>query len=63
MFFEADFRLNDGRQLEVLLFADANGNLGSVDVQCQGNTEPVPDELTLDDQPFTVWASKELIQQ
>ncbi len=61
MFFEADFRMGDGRQLEVLLFADEQGNLAGVDVQCQGNTEPVPDELCLDDEPFHVWSSEKAI--
>ncbi len=61
MFFEADFHMEDGRQLEVLLFADERGNLAGVDVQCQGNTEQVPDELLLGHDPFLVWASKNAI--
>jgi len=60
--FEADFHLADGRQLEVLLFADEKGNLAGVDVQCQGNTEPVPEEMALDQEPFYVWASEKLIR-
>lgn len=58
MFYEADFRMGDGRQLEVLLFADEQGYLAGADIQCEGNTEPVPQELRLDREPFYVWAAE-----
>lgn len=58
MFFEADFRMDDDRQIEVLLFADEQGYLSGIDVQCQGNTDAVPDDLRLDLEPFHVWAAE-----
>jgi hypothetical protein len=60
--FEAGFRLSDGRLLEVLLIADEDGNLAGIDIECEWNAEPVPDEITLADEPFYVWASKDLIR-
>jgi hypothetical protein len=58
MFFEADFRMDDDRQIEVLLFANEQGYLAGVDVQCQGNTDAVPDDLRLDLEPFHVWVAE-----
>lgn len=61
MFFEADFALADGRQIALLLFCDAKGDLAGVDVQCQGNTEPVPDSPELEDLPLHVYSSDLLL--
>lgn len=61
MFFEAVFALSDGRQIELLLFCDGKGNLASVDVQCQGNTEPVPDSPEIGSEPFHVYSSDKLL--
>ena len=61
--FEADFRMSDGRQLEVLLFAGEDGNLTGVDVQCQGNTDPVPDVVRVDEEPFNVWMNQKLFRE
>ncbi len=61
MFFEANFALADGRQIELLLFCDVKGNLAGVDVQCQGNTEPVPENPELEGAPFHVYSSDALV--
>lgn len=45
MFFEADFDLVSGDRLEVLLFVDGFGNLNSVEIDMNGNSSPVPDEI------------------
>ncbi len=47
MFFEADFALASDDHLEVLLFVDAQGNLSSVEVDVNGNSAPVPDEINI----------------
>ena len=54
MMFEASFRLVDGRELDVLLFCDPDGNLSDIEVQCQGNSEPVPADPRFDGGPFDV---------
>ena len=43
MFFEADFDLAPNGSLEVLLFADGGGDLSFIEIDLNGNTEPVPD--------------------
>ena len=62
LFFEADFELEDGRQLEVMLFSDEEGNLAGVDVDCQGNTEPVPDDVRIAGAPVRVYASDSVLR-
>ena len=61
MFFEAEFRLEDGRQIELLVFCDEIGNLAGVDVQCEGNSEPVPPSPEYADRPFRVYASDRIL--
>jgi hypothetical protein len=61
MFFEADFALRDGRQIEVLVFCDGEGKLSGVDVQCQGNTEAVPDSPEFENGPFHVYISDRIL--
>lgn len=45
LIFETDFTLATGQSLEVLLFADSEGRLNYVEIDCNANTEPVPDEI------------------
>ncbi|TPG41942.1 hypothetical protein EAH89_28255 [Roseomonas nepalensis] len=47
MFFEADFGLTSGDHLEVLLFVDGLGNLNFVEIDVNGNSSPVPDEIDI----------------
>ena len=47
MFFEADFDLASRDHLEVLLFVDESGNLSSVEIDVNGNSAPVPDEINI----------------
>lgn len=54
MIFETDLALDDGRQLELLVFCDKDGNLAGVDIQCNGNSEPVPETPMFDAQSFHV---------
>ena len=43
MFFEADFDLAPNGSLEILLFADDGGDLSFIEIDLNGNSEPVPD--------------------
>ena len=43
MFFEADFDLAPNASLEILLFVDGAGNLSFIEIDLNGNSEPVPD--------------------
>ena len=43
MFFEADFDLSPNGSLEILLFADGGGDLSFIEIDLNGNSEPVPD--------------------
>ena len=61
MFFEAEFRLKDGKQIELLVFCDELGNLAGVDVQCEGNSESVPASPEYADRPFRVYASDRIL--
>lgn len=61
MIFEASFELDDGRQLDVLLFCGPAGNLSEIEVQCQGNSEPVPLNPRFDDRPFRVHVSDKVL--
>ena len=55
--YTADFRLRDGRTLELILFADDAGNLAYIEVDCCANSYPVPEVIDADDQPFQTWAT------
>ena len=60
--FEADFRLVDGKTIEIIIFADDEGNLDYVEVDCNANSEPVPQEIIALDRPFHIRASASLIK-
>jgi hypothetical protein len=51
--YEADFKLSDGRTLEVILFSDETGNLVYVEIDCCANSYPIPDVIDAPDEPFT----------
>ena len=57
MIFESAFQLlPTEKSLEILLFADAGGNLSYVEIDCNGNSEPVPDSIQVDGPPYHVYA-------
>jgi hypothetical protein len=58
--FEAEFRLVDGRTIEIIIFANDQGNLDYIEVDCNANSEPVPQEIDAPNRPFHVWASDSL---
>ena len=47
MFFEAGFDLASGDRLEVLLFVDGSGHLSAIGIDVNGNSAPVPDEISI----------------
>ena len=47
MFFEADFDLAPNALLEILLFVDGSGNLSFIEIDLNGNSEPIPDTLDI----------------
>ena len=59
--FEADFRLADGKTIEIIIFATDEGNLDFIEVDCNANSEPVPQEVVAPDPPFQIHASASLI--
>ena len=59
--FESDFLLSDGKTLEIILFADNSGCLTFVEIDCCGNSFPVPDIIEVDEPPFHVHSSKKLL--
>lgn len=58
--FEVDFYLSDGKTLE-LIFVDDTGRLNFVEVDCCGNSIPVPDIIEVDAEPFHIHMSKALL--
>ena len=61
MVFESAFQLQDiGKSLEILLFVDAIGNLSYVEIDCNGNSEPVPGIIKISGPPYHVYASQAL---
>lgn len=58
--FEADFRLSDGKAIEIVIFADDEGHLSYIEVDCNANNEAVPQEITAQERPFHVHASASL---
>lgn len=56
--YTADFNMRDGRTLEIILFADGDGNLSYIEVDCCANTFPVPDDVDADAKPFLTWAAE-----
>jgi hypothetical protein len=59
--FEADFALDGDLTLEIILFVDRSGHLSYVEIDCCSNTEPVPDEIAINEPPYNVYASAALI--
>jgi hypothetical protein len=58
--FEVDFMLADDKTLEIIIFADANGNLAYVEVDCCANSYPVPTSFEIIQPPFHMRASENL---
>jgi len=60
--FEADFRLGiEGKSLEILLFTDGDGYLTSIEIDCNGNSEPVPGLTEAVGGPYHLRASPRLL--
>ena len=49
------------RTLEIILFANSDGDLDYVEVDCCANSYPVPDMIEADVQPFHTWSSERLL--
>lgn len=49
--------MGNNRTLEILLFADADGNLSYVEIDCCGNSYPVPDKFVAQQPPFNVYTN------
>ncbi len=60
--FEADFQLiEEGKTLEIILFAGENGHLAYVEIDCCANSYPVPETVEVREPPYHVHASKSLL--
>lgn len=60
--FEADFKFaEEDKSLEVILLADGNGNLAYVEIDCCGNSYPIPENVNLLEPPYHVSVSETLI--
>jgi hypothetical protein len=59
--FEVNFYLSDGKTLEFILFVDDTGRLNFVEVDCCGNSIPVPNFIEVDAKPFHIHLSKSLL--
>jgi hypothetical protein len=57
--YTADFMLADQKTLEIVIFANDQGHLVWIDVDCCANSYPVPEEIDVND-PFHTWATKSL---
>src|SRR6476620_5043861 len=56
--FECSFRLSPSdKSVEIMLFADAAGNLSYVEIDCNANSQPVPDLIHITGAPYHVHAS------
>jgi hypothetical protein len=58
---EADFRLADGKTLEIIIFVDRNGFLDFVEVDCCANSYPIPAEVEVAEPPFHTRSSSDLL--
>ena len=58
--YTADFKLADERTLEIILFANDEGNLAYIEVDCCANSYPVPEVIEAADEPFHTWAANGL---
>jgi hypothetical protein len=62
MVFEADFTVgNEMATLEILLFADGDGNLRFIEIDYCANAYPVPNVIEVQE-PFHVYASERLLR-
>jgi hypothetical protein len=58
--YESSFYLeSSGKSLELILFADSAGNLAYVEIDCNANSEPVPEVIRVG-KPYHVRASHQL---
>ncbi|HEY5721531.1 MAG TPA: hypothetical protein VIT45_04340 [Allosphingosinicella sp.] len=60
--FAADFKLADDRTLEIILFANEEGNLDYIEVDCCANSCPVPDVIDVTPEPFRKWSGEGLLR-
>lgn len=61
--FEADFRISGSdKTIEIVLFVGGGGNLEYVEIDCCGNSFPVPEKVELEPAPFHVRASESLLK-
>lgn len=62
--FQSYFMLKpSAKSLEFVVFADANGNLSYVNIDCNGNSEPVPQHIELDGPPYHLYSSEGLAHE
>lgn len=59
-FYAADFKIPNDRTIEIILFADSNGNLDYIEVDCCANSYPIPDLIEVGE-PFHTWAATRLL--
>jgi len=59
--YTADFKMPGDRTLEIILFADPNGNLDYIEVDCCANSYPIPDLVEVDERPFNTSALTRLL--
>jgi hypothetical protein len=59
--FQSYFLLQpSGKSLELVIHADKLGNLSYVNIDCNANSEPVPDQIQVAGPPYHVYASQGL---
>lgn len=58
--YTAYFKITDDRTLEIILFANTDGDLDYIEVDCCANSHPVP-ELIEVGKPMHTWASDSLL--
>jgi hypothetical protein len=59
LFFEAAFQtVENDKTVEIMLFSDEHGYLNYVEIDCCGNSQPVPSDIELHPTPFHVYVSK-----
>jgi len=58
--FTVDFEMADDKTLEIILFANTDGDLDYIQVECCANSYPVP-ELIEVGRPVSTWASDYLL--
>lgn len=61
MCFEADFTSANEDSLEILLFVDGLGNLPFIEIDLNGNSAPVPDDVNVVGPPYHVHVSAGLL--